>query len=130
MKLVKLPDAAKELGISYPTLKQWIYRGKVRSVKTPGGHHRIPRNELDRLSGGPGNDVLSGGSGNDVLSGGAGKDTLRAGQGVNRVSGGAGNDTIDVRNHKRDHVSCGRGRDTVTADRIDVLTGCEKAHRV
>ena len=53
MELVKLPDAAKELGISYPTLKQWIYRGKVRSVKTPGGHHRIPRNELDRLSGGP-----------------------------------------------------------------------------
>src|SRR5438876_10960274 len=54
MELVKLPDAAKELGISYPTLKQWIYRGKGRSVKTPGGHHRIPRNELDRLSGGPG----------------------------------------------------------------------------
>ncbi len=53
MELVKLPDAARELGISYPTLKQWIYRGKVRSVKTPGGHHRIPRNELDRLSGGP-----------------------------------------------------------------------------
>src|SRR6266568_1519316 len=52
MELVKLPDAAKELGISYPTLKQWIYRGKVRSVKTPGGHHRIPRDEIDRLTGG------------------------------------------------------------------------------
>src|SRR5262245_11068091 len=51
MDLVKLPDAARELGISYPTLKQWIYRGKVRSVKTPGGHHRIPRDEVDRLSG-------------------------------------------------------------------------------
>jgi molybdopterin-binding protein len=37
------------LGISYPTLKQWIYRRKLRSVKTVGGHHRIPRAELDRF---------------------------------------------------------------------------------
>jgi molybdopterin-binding protein len=52
MELLKLADAAREFSISYPTLKQWIYRGKVRSVKTPGGHHRIPRNEIDRLIGG------------------------------------------------------------------------------
>lgn len=51
MELLRLADAAREVGISYPTLKQWIYRGKVRSVKTPGGHHRIPRSELDRLTG-------------------------------------------------------------------------------
>src|SRR5688500_4355892 len=38
------------MNVSYPTLKQWIYRGKVRSVKTPGGHHRIPRSEVDRLT--------------------------------------------------------------------------------
>ena len=50
MTLVKLPEAAKELSISYQTLKQWIYRGKIRSVKTPGGHHRIPRSEIDRLT--------------------------------------------------------------------------------
>jgi molybdopterin-binding protein len=42
-------DAAKMLGISYPTLKQWIYRGKIESVKTPGGHHRIPQPELDKI---------------------------------------------------------------------------------
>jgi excisionase family DNA binding protein len=41
-------QAALRLGISYPTLKQWIYRGKLRSVLTPGGHHRIPESELDR----------------------------------------------------------------------------------
>ena len=51
MELLKLSEAAREFSISYPTLKQWIYRGKVRSVKTPGGHHRIPRNEIDRLTG-------------------------------------------------------------------------------
>ena len=42
-------EAAKILGISYPTLKQWIYHGKLKSVKTPGGHHRVPESEIDRL---------------------------------------------------------------------------------
>ncbi len=42
-------EAARVLGISYPTLKQWIYRKKLRSVKTPGGHHRVPESEIDRL---------------------------------------------------------------------------------
>ena len=42
-------DAAVQLQISYPTIKQWIYRHKFRSVKTPGGHYRIPQTEVDRL---------------------------------------------------------------------------------
>ena len=42
-------QAAKALGVSYPTIKQWIYRKRIRSVVTPGGHHRIPRSELARL---------------------------------------------------------------------------------
>jgi molybdopterin-binding protein len=42
-------EAALRLGISYPTMKQWIYRGKIKSVKTPGGHYRIPEAELDGL---------------------------------------------------------------------------------
>jgi molybdopterin-binding protein len=49
MELLRLPEAARQLGVSYPTLKQWIYHKKLRSVRTPGGHHRIPRLELDRL---------------------------------------------------------------------------------
>jgi molybdopterin-binding protein len=47
--LLKLRDAALQLGISFPTIKQWIYKKKIRSVKTAGGHHRIPQTELDRL---------------------------------------------------------------------------------
>jgi molybdopterin-binding protein len=47
--LLRLPDAALELCISYPTIKQWIYKRKIRSIKTAGGHHRIPRSEVDRL---------------------------------------------------------------------------------
>ena len=42
-------DAAERLGISYPTIKQWLYRGKLRAVKTPGGHYRIPEREIRAL---------------------------------------------------------------------------------
>ena len=48
-KLLAPREAANVLGVSYPTLKQWIYHGKVKSVKTPGGHHRVPESEIDRL---------------------------------------------------------------------------------
>lgn len=42
-------DAALQLGISFPTIKQWIYKKKVASVQTAGGHHRVPQSEVDRL---------------------------------------------------------------------------------
>ena len=48
-KLYTPRDAAQVLGISYAALKQWIYHGKIRSVQTAGGHHRIPESEIDRL---------------------------------------------------------------------------------
>src|SRR6201987_6568319 len=47
--LLKPPEAAVELHVSFPTIKQWIYRNKIRSVRTAGGHHRIPQSEVDRL---------------------------------------------------------------------------------
>jgi molybdopterin-binding protein len=47
--LLKLRDAALQLGISFPTIKQWIYRKKIRSLQTAGGHHRIPQSEVDKL---------------------------------------------------------------------------------
>ena len=48
-KLLAPREAANILGISYPTVKQWIYQGKLKSIKTPGGHHRVPESEIDRL---------------------------------------------------------------------------------
>jgi molybdopterin-binding protein len=48
-ELLKLREAALELRVSFPTIKQWIYRRKIRSVTTAGGHHRIPQSEIDRL---------------------------------------------------------------------------------
>ena len=50
MDLLKLNEAARELGVSYPTIKQWIYHRKIKSVLTAGGHHRIPRTEIYRLT--------------------------------------------------------------------------------
>lgn len=41
-------EAAQVLGISYPTLKQWIYHRKLHTIKTAGGHHRVPESEIDR----------------------------------------------------------------------------------
>lgn len=48
-QLLRLPDAASQLGISVPTIKQWIYKKKLSSITTTGGHHRIPQSEVDRL---------------------------------------------------------------------------------
>ena len=47
--LLQLRDAALQLAISFQTNNQWIYKKKIRSVLTAGGHHRIPQSEIDRL---------------------------------------------------------------------------------
>ena len=39
-------EAARLLGISYPTIKQWILAGKLKTIKTAGGHHRISESSL------------------------------------------------------------------------------------
>lgn len=49
--LLKPAEAARAAGVSYPTLKQWIYKGKIRSTRTAGGHHRVARSELERVTG-------------------------------------------------------------------------------
>ena len=41
--------AAERRGVSYSTLKQWIYKGTVRTTVTGGGHHRVPEAEVERL---------------------------------------------------------------------------------
>jgi len=40
-------QAAEKIGISYPALKHWILAGRIRTLKTPGGHHRIPLEALE-----------------------------------------------------------------------------------
>jgi molybdopterin-binding protein len=47
--LLTVRAAADRLGIGYSTLKQWIYDGAVRTVRTRGGHHRLAELEVQRL---------------------------------------------------------------------------------
>ncbi len=57
-------QAADKLGISYAALKHWILAGRIRTVKTPGGHHRIPIEALHAMMQAP-----SPGSGRAQISG-------------------------------------------------------------
>ena len=45
-----MPEAAKLLNVSTDTLKRWIKKGQIRAIQTIGGHHRIPRSEIERLT--------------------------------------------------------------------------------
>jgi molybdopterin-binding protein len=47
--LLTVRAAASRLGISYSTLKQWIFKGRVRTTQTDGGHHRVSEAEVERL---------------------------------------------------------------------------------
>jgi molybdopterin-binding protein len=48
-RLLTVRQAAEALGVTYSTLKQWIYKGSVRTVRTEGGHHRVAQEEVDRI---------------------------------------------------------------------------------
>jgi molybdopterin-binding protein len=47
-RLLNPREAAQILSISYPTIKNWINKGKLRTVKTPGGHHRIAEDDVEQ----------------------------------------------------------------------------------
>ena len=49
MALLTVSAAAARLGVSYSTVKQWIYKGTIRTVRTGGGHHRVADIEIDRM---------------------------------------------------------------------------------
>jgi molybdopterin-binding protein len=48
-RFIRVGEAAERLGVSPQTLKQWIYKGTLRTIQTAGGHHRISPSEVDRL---------------------------------------------------------------------------------
>jgi Ca2+-binding RTX toxin-like protein len=83
----------------------------------------------DRVSAGTGDDRAYGRSGDDGVSGNAGDDRVDGGTGRDRLFGRGGDDLIDARDTERDVVYCGTGRDTVRADRRDLLRGCERVFR-
>ncbi len=42
-------EAAKILRVSTQTVRNYIYSGKIKSYRTPGGHHRVSKEDLQRL---------------------------------------------------------------------------------
>lgn len=42
-------QAATLLGVTCQTIKNYIYEGKLKTFKTPGGHHRISREDMVEL---------------------------------------------------------------------------------
>ena len=94
----------------------------------------LGRGGADRIAGKAGNDCirgmngrdrLFGGRDNDLVKGGAGGDRLVPGPGRDMAVGGGRADRIHSRDRRRDTVRCGKGVDTVIADRNDRLRGCE-----
>ena len=49
VKLMTARAAAAALGVGYSTMKQWIHQGRLRTTRTPGGHHRVSDAEIERL---------------------------------------------------------------------------------
>lgn len=45
-KILTAKEAADLLKVTVQTIKNYIYQGKLRAFKTPGGHHRILESEL------------------------------------------------------------------------------------
>lgn len=44
-----LRDASRLLGVHPATLRQWSDEGKVRIFRTPGGHRRFARSDIERM---------------------------------------------------------------------------------
>jgi Ca2+-binding RTX toxin-like protein len=81
------------------------------------------------IRGGAGKDTITAGGGADTVYGDAGNDRLDGGTGRDRVFGGTGNDAIFAADGAVDRIDCGAGKDTVRADRKDVVRNCEKVTR-
>lgn len=58
MELLKPKEAANLAGVSIVTIKRWIYEGKIKAAQTAGGHHRIPRREIERITSARSNTVV------------------------------------------------------------------------
>ena len=47
--MLAMRDAARALGVTVRTLQRWDGDGKIRCVRTAGGHRRVPESEVLRL---------------------------------------------------------------------------------
>jgi excisionase family DNA binding protein len=48
-KLLSLSEAAKILGVTTQTLRNWDRAGKIKTIRTLGAHRRISVSEIEKL---------------------------------------------------------------------------------
>ncbi|MFB9248423.1 helix-turn-helix domain-containing protein [Sphaerisporangium melleum] len=48
-KLLTTGEVAKLLRVDAKTVTRWAAAGRIPSIKTPGGHHRIPRAHVEAI---------------------------------------------------------------------------------
>ncbi|HLH99502.1 MAG TPA: helix-turn-helix domain-containing protein [Acidimicrobiales bacterium] len=48
-ELLRTSDVARLFQVSERTVSDWARRGRIPSVRTPGGHRRYPAEEIHRL---------------------------------------------------------------------------------
>lgn len=48
-KFYSIPEAANLSGVSRTTLWGWVKSGYIKAMVTPGGHHRILREDVDKI---------------------------------------------------------------------------------
>ncbi|HSS10747.1 MAG TPA: helix-turn-helix domain-containing protein, partial [Acidimicrobiales bacterium] len=48
-RLLRTSDVAMLFQVSERTVSEWARRGRVPSVRTPGGHRRYPADQIRRL---------------------------------------------------------------------------------
>jgi len=50
-KILSITEAAEYVGVFSLTLRNWEKRGLIKAFRTPGGHRRFKKSELDRIMG-------------------------------------------------------------------------------
>ena len=48
-EILKTREAAELINVTSQTIKNYIYSGRLKALKTPGGHHRIRRSDLREI---------------------------------------------------------------------------------
>lgn len=49
MELLKPREVAPMFGVTTKTVRRWVRQGKIPCIKTPGGHHRFPKEQIEAM---------------------------------------------------------------------------------
>jgi Tol biopolymer transport system component len=111
-ELVARPEISRCKTVGSGRSDRLVGTARSDSVCALSGH-----DEINTLGGA---DAVDAGGGNDVVVGGPGRDLLLGGEGYDRIVAHDG---------ARDRIRCGPQFDTVVADRLDIIGGCERVIR-